>query len=273
MVPGCPAGNVFNIRPETRAMSDPFTIALFAFGISVLASAVRMVDWFIHSDPKTIARAARWAVTAIAALSIPLLLVLLLKEQWTAAIALAAAMILVAALLGRRMMRWVNIRPLVADTSGAGTASFHGGRDESSGEDPELVRRAAAVLEAYLRRTDGRAGAANGHLPAISGRAGANGGANGHAKKPELAAMLEEEALAILDLQPSPTASAIREAHHRIAQKIHPDGGGSHYLAAKVNQAREVLLQDAGDAPLRVSSNALRKRKSSRRRPHQHPEA
>jgi hypothetical protein len=253
-------------------MSDPFTIALFALGISVLASSVRMVDWFIHSDPKTIARTARWAVTAIAALSIPLLLVLLLKEQWTAAIALAAAMILVAALLGRRMMGWSNIRPLIADTSGQSAASFHGGLDGSSGEDTELVRRSAAVLEAYLRRTTGRAGAANGHLPAISGRAGASGGANGHAKTPTLATMSEEEALAVLDLAPSPTASEIREAHHRIAQKIHPDGGGSHYLAVKVNQAKEILLQATGDAPSRVSSNATRKRKPSRR-PDQRPDA
>jgi hypothetical protein len=254
-------------------MSDPFTIALFALGISVLASAVRMIDWFIHSDPKTIARTTRWAVTAIAALSIPLLLVLLLKEQWTAAVALAAAMILVAALLGRRMMQWVDIRPLVADTSGPGAANFDGGLGESSIEDPELVRRSAAVLEAYLRRTTGGAGAANGHLPVIHGRADANGRANGHAKKPDLVTMSEEEALAILELEPSSAASEIREAHHRIAEKISPDSGGSHYLAVKVNQAKEILLHTAGDAPLRVSSNATRKRKSSRRRPHQRPDA
>jgi hypothetical protein len=253
-------------------MSDPFTIALFALGVSVLASAVRMIDWFVHSDPKTIARTARWAVTAIAALSIPLLLVLLLKEQWTAAITLAAAMILVAALLGRRMTRWINIRPLVADTSGPGAGNFDGGVGESSIEDPELVRRSAAVLEAYLRRTADGAGAANGHLPVIHGRAGANGRANGHRKKPDLVTMSEEEALAILDLQPSPTASEIREAHHRIAEKIRPDGGGSHYLAAKVNLAKEMLLHGAGDPSPPVASNASRKRKSSRR-PQQRPDA
>lgn len=83
--------------------------------------------------------------------------------------------------------------------------------------------------------------------------------------------MSVEEALAILDLEPSPTATEIREAHHRIAQKIHPDSGGSHYLAVKVNEAKEVLLQTAGNAPPRVS-NASRKRKSTRR-PQQRPDA
>ena len=252
-------------------MSDPFIIALFALGISVAASAIRLIDWFIHSDPKTMARAARWAAAAVAALSIPLLFVLLFKEQWTAATALAAAMTLAAALLGRRLTQWINIRPLVADTSTPVRPGFNGGYGESSIEDPELVRRAAAVLDAYLRETAGRAGEANGHLPAIRGKAGANGGANGHAKKPDLSAMSEEEALAILDLQPGPTAGEIREAHHRIAQRIHPDSGGSHYLAVKVNQAKELLLQAAGERS-QAASDAPRKRKSSRR-PQQRPDA
>ena len=68
----------------------------------VIASAVRMIDWFIHSDPKAVARAARLITVAATALSVPLLVVLLVKEQWTAATGLAAAMILVAAFLGRR---------------------------------------------------------------------------------------------------------------------------------------------------------------------------
>ncbi len=181
-------------------------------------------------------------------------------------------MILVAALLGRRLTQWINIRPLVADTSAPAGSNFSGGYGESSIEDPELVRRAAAVLETYLRRTTGRAGVANGHLPAIHERAARSGGANGHAKKPDLVTMSEEEALAILDLEPGPTAGEIREAHHRIAQKIHPDGGGSHYLAVKVNQAEELLLQAAGDRSRRAASDASRKRRSSRR-PQQRPDA
>jgi hypothetical protein len=255
-------------------MSDPFTIALFALGISVIASAVRMIDWFIHGDPRAIARTTRWAVIAIAALSIPLLFVLLLKEQWTAATALAAALILVAALLGRRLLRWIDIRPLVADRSAPVAAHSRDGFGEGSADDPELVRRSAAVLEAYLRRTSGPAGEANGNVPAIGRRAGGRERAkgNGHAERPDLEALSEQEALAILGLERGATEREISDAHHRIAQKIRPDGGGSHFLAAKVDQAKEMLLDSAGDRS-RVSSKPPRKRKSSRRRPQQRPGA
>ena len=75
-------------------MSDPFLIASIALGLSVLASAVRMIDWFLHSDPKVLAKTTRWALIALAVLSVPLLIWLLLKEQWVAATGLLAVMVL-----------------------------------------------------------------------------------------------------------------------------------------------------------------------------------
>jgi hypothetical protein len=254
-------------------MSDPFIVALIALGISVIASAIRMIDWFMHSDPRAVARTARWAVIAIAALSVPLLLALLFKEQWTAAIALAAAMILVAAVLGGRMLRWMRIRPLVADRSAPVGAASHDGFGDGSAEDLELIRRSAAVLDAYLRRTSAPARGNGNDLPAIGRRT--NGKepvkGNGHAESPGMEAMPEQEALAILGLDPGATEGEVSEAHRRIAQAIHPDGGGSHYLAIKVDQAKETLLGAAGDSSRRVSSKPSRKRKPSRRRPQQRP--
>jgi hypothetical protein len=256
-------------------MSDPFVVALIALGISVIASAVRMIDWFIHSDPKAVARMARWAVVAIAVLSVPLLFVLLFKEQWTAAVALAAGMILVAAVLGGRMLRWMQVRPLVADRSAPVGANSGDGFDEGSAKDIELVRRSAAVLEAYLHRTSAPARGNGTGLPAIGRRT--NGGetakGNGHTVSPGSETMSEQEALAVLGLEPGATEREISEAHHRIAQAIHPDGGGSHYLAIKVDQARASLLRIAGDSSRLVAAKASRKRKPSRRRPHQRPPA
>jgi len=53
-----------------------------------------------------------------------------------------------------------------------------------------------------------------------------------------------EEAYAILGLKPGAGAEAIRTAHRRLMKEFHPDHGGSDDFAAKINQAKDILLQD-----------------------------
>lgn len=56
------------------------------------------------------------------------------------------------------------------------------------------------------------------------------------------AAMTRSEALKILDLKEGATPEKIGEAYRNLMIKMHPDHGGSGYLASKINEARDVLL-------------------------------
>jgi uncharacterized membrane protein len=55
--------------------------------------------------------------------------------------------------------------------------------------------------------------------------------------------MARAEALAVLGLKEDPTEEAIRAAHKRLMQRLHPDTQGSEWLAQKINTARDILLK------------------------------
>ncbi len=95
------------------------------------------------------------------------------------------------------------------------------------------------VLEAFLDRQHpqwrgGEEGAA--------GQASAQGSTQGSPGSSE-AAMTEAVALEILGLAPGASRDDIVLAHRRLMQKMHPDRGGSDYLAKKINAARDFLLE------------------------------
>jgi hypothetical protein len=91
--------------------------------------------------------------------------------------------------------------------------------------------QSANLLQAYLDRE---------HGPDWRERANTRpqppGGAPGE--------MSREEAFEILGLQPDAKPQDIVAAHRRLIQKLHPDRGGSAWLAARINLAKDLLLQD-----------------------------
>jgi hypothetical protein len=94
--------------------------------------------------------------------------------------------------------------------------------------------RSVALLETYLdrRQPDWRDHAAGGAQ---------RGGEN---PAPSVAGVMDEAtAWSVLGLAPGASEAEIKAAHRRLMTKLHPDHGGSGYLAAQLNQAKDLLLR------------------------------
>ena len=86
-------------------------------------------------------------------------------------------------------------------------------------------RQSMAVLEAYLDRIHEGWRERRGPPPG-----------------PTSDGMNEDEARAVLGVGPDASREEIIQAHRRLMQRLHPDRGGSDYLAAKLNAAKDLLL-------------------------------
>ena len=70
-----------------------------------------------------------------------------------------------------------------------------------------------------------------------------NSGGTGQSYQPgNLSELSEKEAYEILGLKPDASKEDVIKAHKRLMQRLHPDRGGSDYLAARINAAKDKLV-------------------------------
>jgi hypothetical protein len=223
---------------------DLTILAYATLGLSLFVSAVKMGGWILHADPRTILNGGRWALVAFAALALGVLIWLVMTGRWSSAMMLAAFMLPIfvqaaprwRVLFGPLNAMRSDFPPITPDFS-TPRGGFSNARDMT---DPELVQQSLAVLRAYLAQAGTQTATQQiEHTPAYlqAGNGAGTGSGNGRLR------MSTEEALDILGLEPNATAQEIMDAYCRLEQKVDPELGGTHYLMAKIIEARDGLLR------------------------------
>jgi hypothetical protein len=201
-------------------------ISAVVLGLSVLATVAKFLDWFMHSDPRTMIRTTRWMLLLLLAACVPLLVMMIINQQWAAAMLIGAGMLVIPTLLKWRTL-FAPLRSAF-DYFRPKPRPFDMEICQDPPDDPETVRRAAAILEAYVSKAS---------LMALRDER------LREEQEDEAERMSRGEALEVLGLEPGAEEAEIRAAHKRLLRLVHPDRGGSAYLARRVYAARDILLE------------------------------
>lgn len=232
-------------------------VAYLFLGITLLIGFILLSRWFVAADPKSLAKGFKAVGIVVAVL---FLAYLLISEEW---------FLLPLLLFGA--LPWIKRFGGTSRAAGTGSGGAAGprpgrsstietkylrmrldhesgamsgeviagpfaGRDLNDMNFAECIRllrvctaddsQSAQVLETYLDRVHGADWRTRAAPPGSAGSG----------------PMTRAEAYEILGLEEGADKQEIQETYHRLISRIHPDAGGSTYLAAKINQARDVLL-------------------------------
>jgi len=226
-------------------------------GFAVLSGFLMLVYLFVNADPARLARGLKVTGIVIAVLAVATLAV----SGRLAALLMPLAMLMPALIRVRSLLDRYRppsggqtsrvetdfLRMTLDHDTGSMTGTilrgrFSGMRVEELGSADLLAllrecraedEEGARLLEAYLDRI---------HPDWRDELAGERASGSSGGARPASGDMTVDEAYAILGLPPGADAEAIKEAHRRLMVKLHPDHGGSDYLATKINRARDVLL-------------------------------
>jgi hypothetical protein len=226
-------------------------MAWLALGTAVLLLGLILLYAFAHARPATVKRTAVWGLAGIGGIGFAVMLLtgrglstavwslivfgpalMQLWRGWRAKLAfsrpgpegeasgvetatLAMRLDLASGAMSGRVLRGAFEGRELAELSRADLVALMA---DCAANDPESV----ALLEAWLDRTDPEW--REEPAPTAAGP------------------MTRAEALAVLGLAEGASEADIRAAHRRLMQSAHPDRGGSDWLAARINEARAVLL-------------------------------
>lgn len=236
-------------------------LPLFVGGLLILAGIILFARWALYAPPAQLVRLLRLSGIAVVLLVAAFLAFTGRLGQGLAALFFLWPMLLRWRGLLNRMRTARGPRP--QQKSSVSTAFFEMELDHDSGGLTGSVRKGAfrgrnlddldegdlaalarevagdpqseSVLETYLDRRFG---------PDWRERFATGGGGAG--RSGSRGAMSKEEAWLILGLEPGAPSADIRAAHRRLMKRHHPDAGGSADLAARINEAKDLLLGDGG---------------------------
>ncbi len=235
-------------------------MAYLILGVALLAGFLLAGRWFVNAEPKNIIKVAKWSLFGVIGLVV-LFFLLTGRIAW-ALYALPALLpwLLRARALSRMAKNFsrmsgggspgmssevdsaflsMSLDHDTGDMDGIVRQGRFEGRhlsalslpdlmllyEDYTREDPESARLLGAFLErVHPEWQEGAAESDGPERPASSGP------------------MPRDEACRILGVEEDATEKEIKAAYHRLIANLHPDKGGSAYLAAKINEARDVLL-------------------------------